>query len=71
MNNKKMSGVKEDEIKRDVKFSVLREDDIEYIAAQIGPYKELTVSECQEMTAKLAGGSNASDTLQKLRDESR
>lgn len=59
------------EPKREIKFSRLSQEDIDSVISQLGPYDEMTIEECQAMTAKMLGKNGLSSAIIEMRREGR
>ena len=64
-----MSGTVKEYQKGELKTSRLKLENVEYIMSQLGPYKEMTALECQELTAKNMDDESLSDLIIKMRYE--
>ncbi len=59
------------ESKSGIKISKLKQETIDSIMSKLGPYKELTIEECQKMTAKKLGKNGLTSALMEMRNEER
>ena len=54
--------------KREIKFSKLKLEDIRFAISQLGPYKKMTVEECQKLSIEKLNGRSVSDIVREERD---
>ncbi len=63
--------VKNNENKKSLKTYTLSQESIDQIISKLGPYKKMTLQECQEMAAKKLGEEGLSSAIIEERNEGR
>ncbi len=63
MSNKDAVIIPKSEEQKDLKFSIITQDELEYAKSLLGSCKEMSVEEIRKMTEKRMQGNRISDTI--------